>query len=371
MKRVKINALQRRIAAEVIYMGKILGLKELHPGMVIAAPVLTSNQQVVLQENIELTSHLINLLHRWNIKSICVKAERHRKIAEFTRNPSSVNFNEPYKQAVQEAKKTFEYMRKKEKVPYFDFYKLAYGSLYELTCKKNALASLYYLKAPVDYIYLHAVDVGIIAGLIGRWCGLEHRDIKKLILAGLMHDIGKSQIPISILEKPGLPTLEEMDVLKLHPTYGYYMVKSIPGIDLEVQQAILQHHERENGCGYPGGSSASGIHSFAKILAIADVYDAMISNRVYKNSVTPFAALDTLANQIVTHFDRKYCEIFIRNSMKTLIDATVLLSDHSLAKVVGFNGFLSVNPTVQKNDGQLIDLNEPGTSSIVEIVNFP
>lgn len=352
-------------------MGRTLRLEEINPGMVTAVPVLTANQKVVLQENIELTSHMINLLHRWNIKEICIKGERHRKYSESTGNPSHDDFIKPYGQAVQEAKKTFEYMRRREKVPYSDFYKLAYGTLYELTCQKNVLSNLYRLKAPVDYMYLHAVDVGVIAGLIGRWCALGEADIKKLILAGVMHDVGKSQIPLYILERPELLTQEQMDALKLHPTYGYYMVKSIPGIEPEVQQAILQHHERENGSGYPLGSTADGIHAFAKILAIADVYDAMTSNRVYKSSVTPFVALDTLASEIVTHFDRKYCEIFIGNSLKTLINATVLLSDHSQAKVVSFNSFLSVKPIVQKNDGQLIDLNEPGTVSIVEIVNFP
>lgn len=351
-----------------------LGLNELRAGMVTAAPVLNHTQQIILQQNTKLTSHIVNLLHKHNVHSICVKLEESKAQIEanafFENTISCFDFDKRYYQATFKAKEIFQYMRKNEQVPYDAFYKLSYESLYELTCEKNALTYIYQLKPPVDYIHIHAIDVGIISGIIGKWCHMEKQHIQMLILAGVMHDIGKSQIPYSILEKPAMLTSEEMNMLKLHPIYGYYMVQGIPGIAPEIGQAILQHHERENGCGYPNNSAGYQIHPFAKIIGIADVYDAMTSNRVYKKSVTPFVALDTLSKEIVTQFNRKYCEVFIKNTLKLLMDATVLLSDHSHAKVRGFSTFLSVNPIVQKKDGQLLDINKYNTSFIEEIIKF-
>ena len=348
----------------------MLNLNEISAGMVVAEPVLTASKQIVLQPGVELTSHMVNVLHKWKVKSVCVKSESkveasHRFIADTGR----ANFDDRYNHAVQEAKSIFDYMRTNEQLPHTAFYRLSYDSLYDLIYKKNVLNHLYRLKSPLDYTYIHAIDVGIIAGLIGFWSGFEKEEIQKLILAGLMHDIGKSQIPRSILEKPTLLNSEQMDMCKLHPSYGYYMSKSILGIASEIGKGIFQHHERENGSGYPNGLQGHQIHPFAKIIAIADVYDALTSNRVYKKSVTPFEALNILGKQIITYLDQKYCEIFIKNVSKSLIGSIVLLSDQSQAKVIEYNAF-QFKPVLQKKEGQLVGLNEC-LSFIEDIVKFP
>ncbi|MEN6414881.1 MAG: HD-GYP domain-containing protein [Veillonellales bacterium] len=355
----------------------VLALNAIRPGMFTAEPVLDNNKQIILQQDIELTSHMINLLQKWKINSVCVRPAQTETDFKSSGNPRSPNqsaypfdFSERYHRAATLAGNVFEYMRSNEQLPYDTFHQLAHHGLYELTCEKAVLANLYRLKPSTDYTYLHAVDVGIIAGLIGRWCGFEERTVQSLILAGVMHDIGKSQIPRSILDKPSKPSDEQMDILKLHPVYGYYMVKSISDISSEIEYAILQHHERMNGGGYPAGIHAHRIHPFAKIISIADVYDALTSNRVYKKSITPFAALDILVDQIFTHFDHKYCKLFIQSALKPLIGSTVLLSDQSQAKVLYFSYFMSAKPVVQKEDGSILDLNQPHSASIVEVVKF-
>lgn len=353
-----------------------LDLSKLVPGMILAEPVLSTHKQVILEKDTELTSHLINLLQKWKIASVCVLAPHTTKPPSYhdvmfppLASGYSNKLEDKYHKISLTAGSIFEYMRDQEQLPYDTFRQLAYYDLYDLVNDNTTLTYLYQAKPPLEYTYLHAVDVGIITGLIGRWCGFKEKIVQSLILAGLMHDIGKSQIPRPILDKPGQPTVAEKAILKLHPTYGYYMVKSLRNIPSEIQYGILQHHERENGSGYPGGLPAHKIHPFAKIIAVADTYDAMTSNRVYRHSITPFAALDILADEIFIHFDREYCKFFIRNAISALTGSTVLLSDETQAEVLHFGSFMSTKPAVRRLDGTLLDLNNSDIS-IVEVVKF-
>lgn len=357
----------------------LLNLNEINPGMTTAEPVLSNNNQVILQEGTKLTSHIINLLQKRRIKSLYVQRpapavnKTHEQLAPYIPNNNLINckyFSEKYSKAAVKSGGLFEYMRYNEQVPFNALRQLSEHDLYGLVQEPNPLCCLYKLKPPVDYTYLHSIDVGIIAGMIGLWCGFSEKIIKTLILAGLMHDIGKSQIPYSLLNKAANPNSNEMEILRLHTTYGYYMTKDNPDITEDIQFAILQHHERENGSGYPDNLPSHKIHPFAKILAIADVYDALTSNRVYKKSITPFAALEILADEMFIHFDCDYCRLFIRHATQALIKSTVLLSDETQGEVQYFSTFMSIKPVLRKENGSIVDLNYTTNTRVVEIVKF-
>lgn len=361
-------------------MGKInIDLHNVIPGMITAEPVVSNDMQIILQSNTEITSHLINLFGKWGIEYLCVKQlDKKYKVSDDPntyliqnqQDAEGVQFLVKYRKIASKSNNLFEYLRNNEYLPYDVFYDLAYDDLYQLISEKNILSYLYKVKPPLDYTYLHAVNVGIIAGLVGCWCGFEEKIVKMLILAGLMHDIGKVKIPQTILESTKPLNSHERSLIELHPVYGYHMVKNINNIAPEIQYAILQHHERDNGCGYPRGLYSSGIHYFAKIVAVADVYDAMTSNRIYKDSVTPFDALEVLVNDMFTQFNGEYCKVFIRHAISVLTNSTVLLSDKTQAEVMHFGCFMSTKPVVKKSDGTLLDLNRTDDISIVEVVKF-
>ncbi len=279
-------------------------------------------------------------------------------------------FYEKYRSATHLAGKIFGHMRLHEDLPYADLRKLAMVDLYELLHGKHVLGNLYKLKPYADYTFLHAVGVGIISGLIGLWAGWGSEKIKMLTLCGVMHDIGKSQIPLPLLDKPGRLTAGEKQTMSLHPQYGYYMTKSVQGIAPEVQLAILQHHERENGSGYPSGSLSPKIHPFAKVVAIADTYDALTTDKVYQKSVTPFAAMEILLDSMLMTLDKELCKVFIRNVLQSLIGATVLLSDGSQAEVLELRNFMSTKPVVVTPDRDILDLNLIPSLSVVEVLQF-
>ncbi|MDR3561072.1 MAG: HD-GYP domain-containing protein [Negativicutes bacterium] len=356
-------------------------ISELKPGMIVAE-ALRRNDKLILQQNTVLTANIIRSLSHWGVEAARVKLEIPTTVGQSAgRSHLSAmvreqlieedpGFFEKYSEATDLAGKLFHHMRHREDVPYKELYKLATENLYELAMEKKALGNLYKLKPYADYTYLHAVGVGIVSGLIGMWNGLKDDAVKKLILAGLMHDIGKSQIPLHILDKPGKLTPDEQKTMNLHPQYGFYMTKSLPGIPPEVQQAILQHHERENGSGYPAKLTGPQTHLFAKIVAISDVYDALTTDKVYQKSVTPFKATEIFMDTMFATLDRDLCKIFIRHVLHDLIGGTVLLSDGTQAEVMEMSSFMSALPVVVNANRVIIDLNRHPQLSIIEVLKF-
>ena len=138
-----------------------------------------------------------------------------------------------------------------------------------------------------DLTYVHSMNVALIASVIGKWMGYNQEKIKVLTLAGLMHDIGKLLIPEKILNKPGNLTDNEYEIMKKHVNLGYEQVKN-KFMPMSVKEAILLHHEKCDGTGYPFGLKSDKIPETAKIIAIADVYDAMTSSRIYRAPICPF-----------------------------------------------------------------------------------
>lgn len=360
-------------------MAIAMSTKELKPGMITAEKV-EDNNRLILEKNVVLTSSIIRLLSTWEINTLKVKeaipqlyksgqSQQTATMEAAIIIDDTVFFNQ-YKKAMLQASELFQIMRENEKLPFDEINCLARNDLYQLLHSRSVIGNLYKLKPYADYTFLHSIDVGIIAGAIGRWCGLGREKVQTLILCGVMHDIGKSQIPLAILDKPDKLTAKEKQIMNLHPEYGYYMTKSIFSIPEEVLYAVLQHHERENGEGYPSKLPGPEIHPAAKIIAIADMYDALTTDKLYQKSVTPFKALEILVNEMFGSFEMKYCKIFINQVMKNLIGSTVLLSNGWQAKVVRFDYFMSLKPTVITSNGVTVDLERTPNVSVAEVLRF-
>lgn len=355
-----------------------LNLDEVTPGMITAESIMPNEKQIILQKNTELTGNIIALLKKWNIKSVYVKSRqpviKQAKSSKTTQanlprqNSSLSIFRRKYNHVSQLSQNIFDHIRTMEHLSYDLFCQLNAPVLYELLDEPHILIRLYKLKPLINVTYRHAVNVGIIAGLIGRWCGFNEQTVQNLILSGILHDVGKTQIPLKLLNKPASLTIEERETIKLHPLYGFYLLKNIPDIFPGIQYAILQHHERENGSGYPNGIASDTIHPFAKIIAIADTYDALISERFYRKGLTPFGALETLINEMFIQFDPAYCKVFIRNALQELSKATVLLNDKTQADILYFPCFMSAKPTIKKPDGTSLDLNQHPDIAIIDII---
>ena len=158
------------------------------------------------------------------------------------------------------------------------------GTQQILSENKNSLQifdMLHSMRQFDDLTYVHCVNVALIASIIGKWLGYGENDIKVLIISGILHDIGKLMIPNEILTKPGKLSSDEFKIMKQHVNLGYEKLKN-QNIDMRVKEACLLHHEKCDGTGYPFGLKSKDIPAVAKIIAVADVYDAMTAARVYQ-----------------------------------------------------------------------------------------
>lgn len=198
---------------------------------------------------------------------------------------------------------------------------------------QNALISLARLKTKDDYTYMHSVAVCAMMVALAKQLDLSESETKQAGLAGLMHDIGKAGIPLEVLNKPGALTVEEFNLVKLHPERGHAMLIEAAIKDSVVLDVCLHHHEKVDGTGYPGGLADEKISLFAKMGAVCDVYDAVTSNRPYKSGWDPAVSLQRMA-QWKGHFDETVFKAFVKSLGIYPIGSTLKLKSGRLAVVI-------------------------------------
>lgn len=182
----------------------------------------------------------------------------------------------------------------------------------ELSTNGEISLNLVSLRTNSDYTYKHSVNVSVLSVLIGMGIGMKKPMLKELAAAGLLHDIGKINIPSDILNKPGALTEEEYELIKKHSEMGYEKIKDNVLISSKIKMGVYMHHENLNGTGYPLGLQDDQIYTFAKIIHVADVYDAITSKRVYKKAQAPAEAIDFLQKNVGTMFEKQLVDAFIK-----------------------------------------------------------
>jgi len=177
----------------------------------------------------------------------------------------------------------------------------------------DALVSLCQIKGYDEYTYVHSINVSMLMTSLADSMGLDHHHLFIASMGGLLHDIGKMKVPDSILNKPGKYADWEFEVMKKHTVYGYELVQDKRNIPEQSKKIVLQHHERFNGSGYPYGLKGKDIDEFGLIAAVADVYDALTSDRVYRAAWTPQKALALIFQGCDADYSRNIVELFTKH----------------------------------------------------------
>ncbi len=228
-----------------------------------------------------------------------------------------------------------------------------------IAASRNPLHTFHMLQSMRDYddaTFIHSLNVSIICNAFGTWLGLSQKENDILTLAGLLHDVGKLKIPDTIIKKPGSLTEAEFAMVKLHPRRGYAILKNLP-VDPRIRNAALMHHERCDGSGYPSGLKADQIDDMAKIIAIADIYDAMTSARVYRGPLCPFDVISVFENEGYQRFDPHYQMVFLNNIVDSYVNNTVRLTDGREGEIVMINQNKLSKPIVRVGD-EFVDLSK-------------
>lgn len=192
--------------------------------------------------------------------------------------------------------------------------KLIRGTVNLIVGSQDALFTLFLLAKHDYYTYTHSCNVGLFAtGLVKYLIGEGRRlDPHALSVAFFFHDIGKSEVDSAIINKPGPLNSEEEEAMRAHTEMGLRVLKRLNILTTEALYVVFQHHERLDGSGYPQGLAGETIHPFARICAIADVYDALTSDRSYRPRMAPFEALSTMKQKMANHFDAEMLYRFIQ-----------------------------------------------------------
>ncbi|MDD3172849.1 MAG: HD-GYP domain-containing protein [Herbinix sp.] len=218
-----------------------------------------------------------------------------------------------------------------------------------------------------EYTYTHCINVAFYSMLIGVWINLKKNEIEELICASLLHDIGKTKIPSLVLNKKGKLDANEYEIIKNHSVLGYEIIKEIPDFSLHVKKAILLHHERIDGSGYPFGLKGDAICLYAKIISIADVYDAMTQNRIYKNKVSPFESFQMFLTEGVRLYDYSILYEFLRHLAPLYVGSNVQLSNGEIGKIVYIPPQDIVYPILSINS-EYVDLSTITGIKVLEVV---
>ncbi|QGQ99855.1 HD-GYP domain-containing protein [Paenibacillus psychroresistens] len=269
------------------------------------------------------------------------------------------------KEAIKETKKAFETIKLKKAIPFESIKANIIPIIAEFSINPNVFSIISSMEAKDEYTYKHSFAVAVISTIIGGWMELDTVEIEDLMISAFLHDVGKLQIPDAVLNKTQPLTKEEFLELKNHPEYGYNMISQTAGISQNQALVALQHHEREDGSGYPSGLKGCDMGILSKIVAVADVFHAMISKRAYKEALPLFQVLRELDAGAYGLYDPRVVHCLISKIMNALIGSRVLLSSGETVTVILINIHDRMHPLVKKEQ-QFIDLSKEKGIEIVK-----
>lgn len=189
------------------------------------------------------------------------------------------------------------------------------------------------LKVSDEYTFKHSVDVATMSMIVARQYGLKDSQIYEIGISGLLHDIGKSKIPNEVLNKAGRLTDEEFALMKKHSLFGYEILKPKDNLSNSIKLGVLQHHEKINGKGYPLGVTEDKINLYAKIISVTDIYDALVTERPYKQAFTPRDAVEMIM-AMTEELDITVMKSFMESVILYPVGSDVELSTGEKARVI-------------------------------------
>ena len=340
----------------------VIPLAETMAGMLVAEPIRNVDTGLVyVGENQELTADAISYLQSAGVDEIKIYVNTWDYVWKISKDTI-----DQYKKCTEVTKKLLRKVSEDNVVDFAAFKEVKeeiatyFGDNYKI------IGCINLFKEADSYTYTHSINVALLSVLIGKWMKFGQNMLDSLMIAGLLHDIGKMKIDPKILNKPDKLTDEEFEEIKKHPVYSYQLLQDNKEITLDTKIGILMHHERMDGSGYPYGVFNENINDVAKILAVADVYDAMISERPYQKKRSPFEVMQLMQEGVFGKLDTKILLTFLSNIATYYIGTYVILNTGEVAEVVAINPSCVYRPIVRVQD-RYIDMY---TDYSVEIVDL-
>lgn len=331
--------------------------------MVLADDLLTEAGRIVLSKGTRLTETLVRSLQAWNVSQLAIEQAEILPV-----HFSTDRCDKYYSDTLKMMQNSFMAMRLCGELPLREMKNLALGSIQAMTETVGALQYLHSLRRTSDYTFHHSVNVGILSGILGKWLGFGGAELQDIILAGLLHDVGKSQVEETLLNKPGRLNSDEMVRMREHSAKGRDLMRNAGELSPGVIAAVMQHHERMDGSGYPDGLHGDSIHPYARIIAVTDMYDAITSQRPFQDRQSPFAAARCIASDMFGKLDMGTSTTFLEHIRDHFVGSQVCLADGRLAEVVLLAGDFTFKPVIRTQNGEFLDMGRNPSLQIKEVV---
>ena len=357
--------------------------KEIRPDMVLSRDVIVRNGTVLFAAGTMLNDVNFLKLKAYHVAHVFVRAASineslpffsdgdtavpRREVEPIKERKDFQEFEQAYEEKSKEVESVVRAISDGASINLGELQKITGGILSKLRCKSDVMTFISTLETTSDHTFSHCTNVSLLCNLFGYWIGLDEQRLRDLTAAGMLHDIGKIQTPPNILNKQGKLTKEEYEVIKQHAADGYRILKE-HDIPEDIKMAVLLHHEKTDGTGYPFGIKGDKINKMAQMVAIVDIYDAMTTNRVYRNKICPFTVIKTFERKFYGELDTELLLAFLKNIAYTYIGTWVRLSDNRAAEVVFINQQSLSNPMVRFEDGEILDLMTRQDISVAELL---
>ena len=356
------------------YFMKRIKTKDLIPGYVLAEDVYSYNGQMILTNGTVLTDKIITRLEFYSIMSVRVEDEM-QDVPHEEALPAPELKEPPHSEIIKQSKDFTEFKNTFDDT--LTDFKSSINNIVELNSPINTdellnntkslinqaknssystMDMLHNMRQYDDLTFAHSMNVSLICNVFGGWLKMKPEEIDLLTLCGMLHDLGKLKIPDSIIKKPEKLTTDEYQLVKTHTVEGYHILKA-QGVSEHIANSALMHHEKCDGSGYPLGLTADRIDTYAKIVGIVDVYDAMTSARIYRGPMCPFRVIELYENEGLQKYDAHFILTFLENVSNTYLHYTVQLSDGRAGKIIFINKNALSKPIVQCGD-EMVDLSK-------------
>lgn len=332
---------------------------QLVPGMIVAKDVRVPDGDLIIASGTELTDRLITRLELYGILTVNIEDSMPSAVPQSTapRHPS-------YYERVRDSKEFKEFKQQYDLG--LDSFRDAINNIVEKNVKLDidalleqalsitalggdrgsVMTMLQNMHKYDDSTYTHCLNVALLCNVFAQWLKFDKRQTELATACGMFHDLGKLLVPRDILAKPGRLTSDEYEEIQKHPVTGYRLLKK-QDVSIHIQNAALMHHELADGSGYPYHMKGDQIDKYAKIVTIADVYDAMTAARVYRGPLCPFRVIEIFETEGFQKYDVEYLLVFLENVVTTYIQNHCRLSDGREGDIIYINKDKLSRPVVQ------------------------
>lgn len=327
---------------------RLISISQCKPGMKLGKNIYNEEGRILLSQEVELTSSLIQRLESSGIHYLYIADRRTDDIVipdlirPETRIRTITQIRSSFRSLMGETNR-----KQNPGTLAKEFRDVLHAIIDDLSGNKDAMIMLMDLNVTDLYLYQHSMNVCIYTTMVGMHAGYSRDELFTLGLGALLHDIGKTKIPLDILTKPDRLSSEEFEVMKKHAEIGFRMLKDEANIPLISAHCALQHHERLNGSGYPRGLKGTEIHEYAQWIGIADSFDAMTTHRVYRNPLLPHDAMEVLYAGADTLYDIERIKLFSDKIASYPLGVMVRINTGEAGVVVDINASSPHRPVIR------------------------